>query len=202
MNVNEFPLNPSPGQLAYLNKDDGSTIVYEWDAVQSAWVIVNTMVTPHSPIFSDTPPTVYPPDQDLRPGDIWYDTSDPNGAVMYVWNGSEWILDASLEGILHPYATTAYVDQQDALATAERVSLQNALTTTQQDLNVVEGTYVAVTNALTTIETDFNVLRTDTQQDVALAATAVDAKFDMLRVAVQQATDFATLKARLLAVLQ
>ena len=41
-----------------------------------------------------------------------------------------------------------------------------------------------------------------TQQDVDLAAAAVDAKFDMLRAAIAEATDFATLKARLLAVLQ
>ena len=43
---------------------------------------------------------------------------------------------------------------------------------------------------------------TVTQQDVDLAAAAVDAKFDMLRSAIAEATDFATLKARLLAVLQ
>lgn len=42
---------------------------------------------------------------------------------------------------------------------------------------------------------------TVTQQDVELAAAAVDAKFDMLRSAIAEATDFATLKARLLAVL-
>ena len=41
-----------------------------------------------------------------------------------------------------------------------------------------------------------------TQQDIDLAATAVDAKFDMLRAAIHEATDFHTLKARLLAVLQ
>ena len=34
-----------------------------------------------------------------------------------------------------------------------------------------------------------------------LAATAVDAKFDMLRSAIKEATDYDTLKARLLAVL-
>ncbi len=43
---------------------------------------------------------------------------------------------------------------------------------------------------------------TVTQQDIALAATTVDAKFDMLRSAIQESTDFSTLKARLLAVLQ
>ena len=41
-----------------------------------------------------------------------------------------------------------------------------------------------------------------TQQDVTLAAAAVDAKFDMLRAAISEATDYHTLKARLLAVLQ
>ena len=41
-----------------------------------------------------------------------------------------------------------------------------------------------------------------TQQDVTLAAAAVDAKFDMLRSAIKASTDFHTLKARLLAVLE
>ena len=43
---------------------------------------------------------------------------------------------------------------------------------------------------------------TVTQQDIELAAAAVDAKFDMLRSAIAESTNFATLKARLLAVLQ
>ena len=46
------------------------------------------------------------------------------------------------------------------------------------------------------------MLNKATQQDVSLAATAVDAKFDMLRSAIREATDFDTLKARLLAVLE
>ena len=47
-----------------------------------------------------------------------------------------------------------------------------------------------------------NVESKATQQDVNLAATAVDAKFDMLRSAIREATDFDTLKTRLLAVLE
>ena len=98
----------------------------------------------------------------MIPGDIWYDTSNPNGAVKYVWDGNEWILDASIVDSpnldLSEYATTVYVDQKFSLAA--------------------------------------------TQEDVAIAATTVDAKFDMLRAAIQQSTNFATLKARLLAVLQ
>ena len=46
-----------------------------------------------------------------------------------------------------------------------------------------------------------NVETKATQQDVQLAGAAVDAKFDMLRSAIAEATDFETLKARLLAVL-
>ena len=41
-----------------------------------------------------------------------------------------------------------------------------------------------------------------TQQDLILVNAAVDAKFDMLRSAIAESTDFATLKARLMAVLQ
>ena len=76
----------------------------------------------------------------------------------------------------------------------------------QQDINraVVElvcrleggDTYVTDTS-----NGDVDLSNYATQQDVALSATAVDAKFDMLRVAISESTDFATLKARLLAVL-
>jgi len=40
-----------------------------------------------------------------------------------------------------------------------------------------------------------------TQQNLELVSTAVDAKFDMIRAAINEATDFNTLKDRLLAVL-
>ena len=40
------------------------------------------------------------------------------------------------------------------------------------------------------------------QHAVDLVSTAVDAKFDMLRVAIAESTNYETLKARLLAVLQ
>ena len=60
---------------------------------------------------------------------------------------------------------------------------------TQQDLTALSQT---LTTAIEAKATD---------HDVALAAQAVDAKFDMLRVAIAEADDFDTLKARLLAVL-
>jgi len=68
---------------------------------------------------------------------------------------------------------------------------------TRQDFTALTGTITAAVNQVAA-----NVAEKATQHDVALAATAVDAKFDMLRSAIREATDFDTLKARLLAVLE
>ena len=68
---------------------------------------------------------------------------------------------------------------------------------TQQDFTALTQTMTAAINQVAA-----NVADKATQQDVSLAATAVDAKFDMLRSAIKEATDFDTLKARLLAVLE
>ena len=68
---------------------------------------------------------------------------------------------------------------------------------TQQDFTALTQTLTAALNQVAA-----NVESKATQQDVALAATAVDAKFDMLRSAIREATDYDTLKARLLAVLE
>ena len=68
---------------------------------------------------------------------------------------------------------------------------------TQQDFTALTHTVTAAINQVAA-----NVESKATQQDVALAGTAVDAKFDMLRAAIREATDFDTLKARLLAVLE
>ena len=68
---------------------------------------------------------------------------------------------------------------------------------TQQDFTALTQTLTAALNQVSA-----NVQSKATQQDVTLAATAVDAKFDMLRSAIREATDYDTLKARLLAVLE
>lgn len=68
---------------------------------------------------------------------------------------------------------------------------------TQQDFTALTQTLTAAVNQVAA-----QVASKATQHDVQLAATAVDAKFDMLRAAIQEATDYDTLKARLLAVLQ
>ena len=68
---------------------------------------------------------------------------------------------------------------------------------TQQDFTALTQTLTAAVNQIAA-----NVESKATQQDVQLAQTAVDAKFDMLRAAIREATDYHTLKARLLAVLE
>ena len=54
----------------------------------------------------------------------------------------------------------------------------------------------------TAFSVELFLTETEIQEKLDLAATAVDAMFDQLRVAIDEATDFDTLKARLLAVLQ
>ena len=68
---------------------------------------------------------------------------------------------------------------------------------TQQDFTALTQTLTAALNQVAA-----NVESKATKQDVTLAGTAVDAKFDMLRAAIREATDYDTLKARLLAVLE
>ena len=68
---------------------------------------------------------------------------------------------------------------------------------TQQDFTTLTQTLTAAVNQVAA-----NVESKATQHDVTLAAAAVDAKFDMLRAAIREATDYDTLKARLLAVLE
>ena len=67
---------------------------------------------------------------------------------------------------------------------------------TSNDFTALTGTVTAAINQVAA-----NVETKATKQDVQLAGAAVDAKFDMLRSAIAEATDFETLKARLLAVL-
>ena len=67
---------------------------------------------------------------------------------------------------------------------------------TSNDFTALTGTVTAAINQVAA-----NVETKATKQDVQLAGAAVDAKFDMLRSAIAEATDFDTLKARLLAVL-
>ena len=85
-----------------------------------------------------------------------------------------------------------YVEQR--LTSIESPDLSGYATTS--DFTALTGTITAAINQVAA-----NVETKATQQDVQLAGAAVDAKFDMLRSAIAEATDFETLKARLLAVL-
>lgn len=103
--------------------------------------------------------------------------------------------------------TPEYLEQRLAATTPTdiitRTELQQAIAAiphdgpTQQDFTALTQTLTAALNQVAE-----NVESKATQQDVTLAAAAVDAKFDMLRAAIREATDYHTLKARLLAVLE
>ena len=101
-------------------------------------------------------------------------------------------LDEALtqKGNSHNHFTVNYVDGKIA-----ELDLSNYAT--RQDFTALTGTITAAVNQVAA-----SVAEKATQHDVQLAAAAVDAKFDMLRSAIREATDYDTLKARLLAVLE
>ena len=100
-----------------------------------------------------------------------------------------------LEGRLASVTPTDIITRTELMAQIAAIPPHDG--PTQQDFTALTQTLTAALNQVAA-----NVESKATQQDVALAATAVDAKFDMLRAAITQSTDFATLKARLLAVLE
>ena len=103
--------------------------------------------------------------------------------------------------------TPEYLEQRLAATTPTDIITRAELTQaiaaiphngpTQQDFTALTQTLTAALNQVAA-----NVESKATKQDVTLAGTAVDAKFDMLRSAIREATDYDTLKARLLAVLE
>ena len=38
--VNGFPSNPAPDTIVELDKGDGTSVIYKWDADDSAWKVV------------------------------------------------------------------------------------------------------------------------------------------------------------------
>lgn len=100
-----------------------------------------------------------------------------------------------LEGRLAAATPTDIITRDELMAQIAAIPPHTG--PTQQDFTALTQTLTAALNQVAA-----NVESKATQQDVALAATAVDAKFDMLRAAITQSTDFHTLKARLLAVLE
>ena len=82
--------------------EDGTIVKGTYDSDKNAWEFVRVEVDSSNvrpPIFSPDEPTVYPGDNlvdnKLVVGDIWYDTTDPDGAVKHVYDGTQWIVDAS-----------------------------------------------------------------------------------------------------------
>ena len=73
----------------YLNLTEDAEVHIRYPSVE-------TGVSTRSPIFSDTEPTVHPdftaPDDALVTGDIWYDITDLEQLIEYVYDGTQWIL--------------------------------------------------------------------------------------------------------------
>ena len=98
-------------------------------------------------------------------------------------------LEARLSGITIPQLPSDLITEQELETRIGQINIPTIPN------NLATTSYV---------ETRISSLPTSdvTQEDIELAATAVDAKFDMLRSAIAESTSYATLKARLLAVLE
>ena len=66
------------------------------NALDQIYLDQQTGVSARSPIFSETEPSVHPdftaPDNALVTGDKWYDTTDVEQLIEYVYDGTQWIL--------------------------------------------------------------------------------------------------------------
>jgi hypothetical protein len=68
-------------------------ILYIYDYTNLRWVAAGKPDRP--PIFSPDEPDVHPDfpagSNDLEAGDLWYDTTDPDEIVSYIYDGTKWI---------------------------------------------------------------------------------------------------------------
>jgi len=79
---------------------DIDTLQYKQTLLQNAldqiYLDLMTGASARPPIFSDTEPTVHPdftaPDNGLETGDTWYDNTDTEQLIEYVYDGTEWVL--------------------------------------------------------------------------------------------------------------
>jgi hypothetical protein len=79
---------------------DIDTLQYKQQLLQNAldqiYLDLQTNSSVRPPIFSDTEPTVHPdftaPDNGLETGDTWYDNTDTEQLIEYVYDGTDWVL--------------------------------------------------------------------------------------------------------------
>ena len=66
------------------------------NALDQIYLDLQTNASVRPPIFSDTEPTVHPdftaPDNGLETGDTWYDNTDTEQLIEYVYDGTDWVL--------------------------------------------------------------------------------------------------------------
>jgi hypothetical protein len=90
----KFPGKPlKEGDLWLDDTDSARMSLYAWDEPMGTWVPVGDAGRP--PIFSNTEPTEHPdfspPNNQLEAGDLWYDTTDPDEIIQYIYDGQDWL---------------------------------------------------------------------------------------------------------------
>jgi len=102
------------GDVWINNRDPNAYVFLIWDGLK--WVPTGQTARP--PIFDENPPGSHPDitPGDLIPGDIWYDTTDPDALISHIWDGTNWLpVGAPVDAT--DAATKEYVDEKFASAT-------------------------------------------------------------------------------------
>ena len=112
------------------------------NAVDQIYLDLMTGASARPPIFSDTEPTVHPdftaPNNALETGDTWFDNTDPDQLIEYVYDGTQWIVTGNyvkkkggdtMEGQLiinGPRNAGDDVDNPDLVSSLKVLNIDNA----------------------------------------------------------------------------
>ena len=112
------------------------------NAVDQIYLDLMTGASARPPIFSDTEPTVHPdftaPNNGLETGDTWFDNTDPEQLIEYVYDGTQWIVTGNyvkkkggdtMEGQLiinGPRKAGDDVDNPDLVSSLKVLNIDNA----------------------------------------------------------------------------
>ena len=112
------------------------------NAVDQIYLDLMTGASARPPIFSDTEPTVHPdftaPNNALETGDTWFDNTDPDQLIEYVYDGTQWIVTGNyvkkkggdtMEGQLiinGPRKAGDDVDNPDLVSSLKVLNIDNA----------------------------------------------------------------------------
>ena len=216
-----YPLQPwSDGQTAYRDNADGTRTVATYNQSTNSWRIqqvhnylgdyflvpndinmgdgtkLTAKITALEALARSVRVSATQPATTIA-GDVWF-KSDTNQFYISTradgesGDGDQWFL---VNSSLSSYATRTYVDGLIA-----DINTTNADVVIQSELDSAISTVNTSIAALPT-QSDIDAAIAPLTSDITAANDSIDAKFDAFRSAVEGATDFTSLRTRLLAVL-